>query len=98
MRTGIGRLTAVLVIAGLAASGVATGAAAAPPAAHVWMTTPDGAAKLSDRGTVSFHRGGSDQLTITVDPSRGYQRMDGFGASITDSSAAVLYRLDESAR
>ena len=38
------------------------------------------------------------QLTITVDPSRRYQTMDGFGASITDSSAVVLYRLDPAAR
>jgi glucosylceramidase len=68
------------------------------PAARVWVTTPDRAELMHDRGTVAFGPGPSDQLTITVDPSRTYQRMDGFGASITDSSAAVLYRLDPAER
>jgi glucosylceramidase len=68
------------------------------PQARVWVTTPDGTEKLSDQGTVAFHRGGSAALTITVDPSRAYQRMVGFGASITDSSAQVLYRLDPATR
>jgi glucosylceramidase len=49
--------------------------------------------KMSDLGSVAFAPGGSDELTATIDPSRAYQRMDGFGASITDSSARVLYRL-----
>jgi glucosylceramidase len=61
--------------------------------ARVWVTTPDGAMKLADRGAVSFRPGGSDALTISVDPSRRDQTMDGFGASITDSSARVLSRL-----
>jgi glucosylceramidase len=54
--------------------------------------------RMSDRGTVPFRDGPSSALTVTVDPSRRYQRMDGFGASITDSSASVLYRLDRRTR
>jgi glucosylceramidase len=77
---------------------IATAGALRPPAAQVWITTPDGARKLSDQGSVAFRPGGSSSLTITVDPSRTYQRMDGFGASITDSSARVLYRLDQPTR
>ena len=68
------------------------------PAARVWVTSPDRAELMHDRGTVAFGTGPSGELTITVDPSRTYQSMDGFGASITDSSAAVLYRLDPAAR
>ena len=68
-------------------------AATVLPYTHVWITTPDGSMRMTDRGTVPFHDGGSANLTVTVDPSRSYQRMDGFGASITDSSASVLYRL-----
>jgi glucosylceramidase len=68
------------------------------PAARVWVTSPDRAELLHDRGTVPFTAGPSGELTITVDPSRTYQTVDGFGASITDSSAAVLYRLDPAAR
>ena len=56
----------------------------------MWVTTPDGLERMHDRGTVAFAPGaGSDRLTITVDPSLRYQTMDGFGASITDSSASV---------
>ena len=68
------------------------------PAAHVWVSTPDGTHRMADWGTVAFHRGGSSRLTITVDPSLRYQQMDGFGASITDSSASVLYSLDRATR
>ena len=38
--------------------------AAAPPPrrrAHVWITTPDGAMKMSDQGSVAFHRGRLEQ-------------------------------------
>jgi glucosylceramidase len=76
-------------------------AAASPAAgssARVWVTTPDGAERMHDRGSVAFTRGGSDALTISVDPSRDYQSMDGFGASITDSSASVLYELSKPQR
>jgi glucosylceramidase len=71
---------------------------AAASSARVWVTTPDGAEKMHDRGTVDFHPGGSSALTVSVDPSRSYQSMDGFGASITDSSARVLYRLSKPQR
>jgi glucosylceramidase len=70
----------------------------ATPTAHVWISTPDGTQRMADHGTVAFHRGGSQKLTITVDPTLRYQRMDGFGASITDSSASVLYSLDSATR
>ena len=55
---------------------------AAPPRAHVWVTTPDGAMKMSDRGSAEFRPGGSEHLTISVDPSRalpddgGLRRLD----------------------
>ena len=86
-----------LVIAALALLAAAAPAAAAP-SAHVWITTTDGSLRLADAGSVPFERGGSGELTITVDPSRAYQRMDGFGASITDASATVLYGLDRRSR
>ena len=94
---GVGVRRALVLAIGVALA-AATPAAAAPPAAHVWVTTPDGAMKLSDRGSVPFRPGGSSALTISVDPSRGYQRMEGFGASITDSSAHVLFELGRPAR
>ena len=79
-------------------TGSSAGAEAAAPTAQVWLTTPDRTSLMSDDGTVDFAPGGSDAVTITVDPSRAYQQMVGFGASITDSSARVLYRLDPATR
>ena len=75
-----------------------TAPAPAAPAAQVSVTTPDGLKRLSPEGQVAFRPGGSDELTVSVDPSRSYQRVAGFGASITDSSANVLYRLDRATR
>jgi glucosylceramidase len=90
-RVLVGALAAV-------ALGAAAPAYAAPPQAHVWVTTPDGTMKMKDRGAVAFHDGPSSVQTIDVDPASRSQRMDGFGASITDSSAHVLYRLEDDAR
>ncbi|WP_405070128.1 discoidin domain-containing protein [Kribbella sp. NBC_01510] len=75
-------------------------AQAHPPStqAQVWVTTPDRAELLHERAPVTFQRAASDRTTITVDPTTSYQTMDGFGASITDSSANVLYRLSPADR
>jgi glucosylceramidase len=69
-----------------------------PPPVHVWLTTPDGQSKLQDAGTVSFSTTPPTALTITIDPLQRYQPVDGVGASITDSSAEVMYRLSPSNR
>ncbi|MGK5679726.1 glycoside hydrolase family 30 beta sandwich domain-containing protein [Actinoplanes sp. URMC 104] len=66
--------------------------------AHVWVTTPDGAQKLTDRGTVTFTNRDADVPTVVVDSNRRFQTIAGFGASITDSSAEVLHRLAPEAR
>ncbi|MEV6303194.1 discoidin domain-containing protein [Actinoplanes sp. NPDC051861] len=69
-----------------------------PATARVWVTTVDRSELLHERAPVPFGRGGSTQPTIVVNPEQTYQRMDGFGASITDSSASVLHRLSPAAR
>jgi glucosylceramidase len=70
----------------------------APVSAHVWVTTPDGADKLSDLGTVAFGGAPVTAPEIVVDPTLTFQRMQGFGGAITDSSATVLYRLSPAVR
>ncbi|WP_425956518.1 discoidin domain-containing protein [Xylanimonas sp. McL0601] len=69
-----------------------------PPQAQVWVTTPDRAELLHHRAPVSFTAGTSDLPTIEVDPDATYQTMDGFGASITDSSASLIAALDPAGR
>ncbi|MBU2663398.1 discoidin domain-containing protein [Actinoplanes bogorensis] len=91
----------------LVALSVTVLAAPLPAAAHsahdvrtakVWITTPDGTQRFADGGTVAFKAAGSDAPTVVVDPNRRFQTMAGFGASITDSSASVLYTLTPEAR
>src|SRR5205807_1846919 len=80
------------------AAGASASASPAPLSAHVWVTTPDGTDKLTDLGTVAFGSAMPSAPTIVVDPTLTYQRMQGFGGAITDSSATVLYRLSPAAR
>ena len=92
-------VAAALTVTVVVVSPAGQGARPTVPQARVWVTTPDGAEKMHDRGTVPFAQGAASKLlTITVDPSLRYQRMDGFGASITDSSASVLMELDQATR
>jgi len=84
-----------LLAATLTAALLAPAAAQAHNGARVFVTTPDRALQLSDQGSVPFTRGAP---TISVDPRQTFQTMEGWGASITDSSAAVLYRLDKRTR
>ncbi|MEV6931705.1 discoidin domain-containing protein [Dactylosporangium sp. NPDC051485] len=83
----------VMVALGLAGAPAAQAGRGTEPSARVWVTTIDRAELMHERAAVPFGTAASGQVTITVDPSRTYQSMDGFGASITDSSASVLYRL-----
>src|ERR1700680_3874254 len=74
-----GGVTSNLTGAGLVASGATPSDRGEPtPVAHVWVTTPDRQLVLSDQGTVPFTTARTDQLTITVDPSRTFQTMQGF--------------------
>jgi glucosylceramidase len=64
----------------------------AVPTANIWRTTTTGSERLLQQAPVSFVSGSGDPnlLTIDVDESTRYQRIDGFGGSITDASAWVL--------
>ncbi|SFE42062.1 glucosylceramidase [Actinacidiphila alni] len=103
--TGAAAVTAAaLCLACVPAAGTAAatpaghGRPAPAPTAQVWLTTADGSQQLQRQAPVAFDRGPSDLTTITVDPNRTYQRMDGFGGALTDSSAAVLSRLPSRTR
>jgi glucosylceramidase len=62
------------------------------PAVQVVETTGDGAMLLQAQPSVSFATGGSSSdLVVTVDATTQYQQMDGFGGSLTDSSAWLIW-------
>ncbi|GAA3623865.1 ricin-type beta-trefoil lectin domain protein [Lentzea roselyniae] len=90
------RTAIVALVLGLTA--VPTAEASNAPAARVWVTTPDRAELLHERPRVTFGTTPSTHPTIVVDPDRTYQSMDGFGASITDSSAELLASLAPAVR
>ncbi|MDP5279020.1 glycoside hydrolase family 30 beta sandwich domain-containing protein [Sphingomonas sp. DG1-23] len=64
---------------------------AAPAAVEVWLTTPDKAALLAPQAPLAFEPGAPADA-IMVDPAKRYQRMVGFGASITDASAWLIQK------
>jgi glucosylceramidase len=57
---------------------------------RVWMTTGDKANLLTEQPRAALGAPAAGLPTITVDPAQRYQRMAGFGASITDSSAHLI--------
>ena len=65
---------------------------------NAWITTADGQQELTQQAPVTFSASPPANLTVTVDPTRTFQTMTGFGGSLTDSSAAVLYSLSPAAR
>lgn len=57
----------------------------------VWLTTDDQKTLLQSQQSVSFANGGSATTpTVFVDELSGYQSIEGFGASFTDSSAWLM--------
>ena len=76
----------VAIIAGLPAAG----SAEAPRAPRVWLTTGDQKNLLALQPSSALGSPVDGAPTVTVDPSASFQRIEGFGASITDSSAHLL--------
>ena len=69
--------------------------AQAAPRVKVWLTTADGKEHLSRQSDLSFGEDGrSGAHTIVIDEHTRYQAMDGFGASLTDSSTSVETPID----
>lgn len=58
---------------------------------NAWLTTPDQSNLLTRQPAISFSNNTNTTTpTITVNDAQKYQRMTGFGASLTASSAVVL--------
>src|SRR6478735_9719150 len=71
-----------------------TGWLAAVPASaqqvSVWLTTDDQHSKLEAQPAVAFAPASPADNPVVVDETRTYQTIEGFGASVTDSSAYLL--------
>jgi glucosylceramidase len=88
------RLTRRHALPVIALATALTGAAPAMGAdsTRVWMTTGDRQNLLKEQSGASMAPPAEGVPTITVDPSQRFQRMEGFGASMTDSSAYLIAR------
>jgi glucosylceramidase len=90
MRLAIGIFA--LALAGCAPAGrpAAIPADAAP--VEVWLTLPDRSALLAEQPRLHFSDAAGAGTIIAVDPAQRFQRMVGFGASITDASAWLIQK------
>jgi glucosylceramidase len=73
-----------------------------PPAGgevEVWLTKGDQSALLQKQSTnLSFGKGTSGFPNIVVDTTATYQTVDGFGYTLTGSSAYLIMRMDAASR
>jgi glucosylceramidase len=81
-----------VAVAGLLLALAACAAPRVEMAPRAWVTSADGAQRLEPAPVGDWRDGASGPLTIRVDPSRAYQTIAGFGASVTDSSAWLIQR------
>ena len=81
-------LALLLVFAAL----LPAGASAAGGPVRAWLTTGDKASLLAEQPASALGAPAADAPTISIDPARSYQRIEGLGASITDSSAHLVAR------
>lgn len=56
----------------------------------VWLTNDNQKTKLAQQSSVSFASSSTSAPDIYVDETEGYQAIEGFGASFTDSAAYLL--------
>jgi glucosylceramidase len=69
------------------------------PAVEVYESTTDLKESLQQKDSQSFGGTRAPALTITVQPGKTYQEIEGFGSSLTDSSAWLLFnKLDAAQR
>jgi glucosylceramidase len=102
LAAGVAAASSAALLAGVlgasSAQASAAGRGLSSPPVNVWITTADGQQKLAKQAPVAFSPSPPADLTATIDPTRTFQTMTGFGGSITDSSAVVLDSLSPSAR
>jgi O-glycosyl hydrolase len=68
---------------------------AANETVNVWLTNPSSNTYLAQQANIAFSPDSGNSytpLTISVDESRKYQQIVGFGAALSDSSAYVINR------
>jgi len=86
-----------LAVVGLALSGCAS-VPQPTRSASVWLTTADETQKLAAQPEIEAAGPAVGDEAVTIDTMKRFQRIQGFGASITDASAQLLSQLSEDKR
>lgn len=87
---------AVLLLAVLSLAGC--GAGQSRSVAEMWLTTADQSQKLTAQPAQPAAGAAKGDEAITIDTSKQFQKMHGFGAAMTDASAQVLSALPDDKR
>jgi glucosylceramidase len=84
---------------GVAAQLLPMPAFARPADAQLWVTTADGRELLQHVPDAQLRPAASDALpTLTLQPDKRFQTIDGFGAALTDASALLIEKMRPAAR
>jgi glucosylceramidase len=87
------RRSLTFILGVLLAAGYVVARPAAPPAAEMWLTTADQTKKLASNTLQPSVGAATGEEAVVIDTSRHFQKMQGFGATMTDASAQVLSSL-----
>lgn len=87
------RPLAAMVLGMLLWAGCASARAAGSASAEMWVTTADQTLKLAPQPRQQLVGRARGDEAVTIDTSRHFQKVHGFGAAMTDASAQVLSRL-----
>jgi glucosylceramidase len=82
----------------LAGAALTAGCTASPPAASLWVTSADESQKLAPQPSIETAGAATGDEQVTIDTGKHFQRMQGFGAAITDASAELLSKLPDARR
>src|SRR6185369_7006694 len=92
-------INAITVASGFSNSSTATATYTIPqqgaqgPQVSIVLTTNDQSHRMSPEGSINFTSGTGSGNVIVIDENQTYQKIDGFGASITDSAAYLLNQI-----
>lgn len=92
------RRVAAMLLGAMLAAGCSTVPSARTASAEMWLTTADQTQKLAEQPLLTPLGPAAGDEAVTIDTSRHFQRMHGFGAAMTDASAEVLSRLPDDKR
>jgi glucosylceramidase len=65
---------------------------------NVWQTNTDRSALFEQQPSMALNASHGNEQTISIDDSKAYQKMDGFGFALTGGSAMLIIRMNAGAR